>query len=142
MFGELGYVPLTWPVAETLTDPSIAEFQDARPQAVAKVDPNQFTLFQLADLKADEPLRDLHSVQATLKGSDEKPDVQVRLELMSFQIAATEGLLMPPPRRSPASQTEPPTVRPMTGSTPAPTLSMKTSCARVLPPVTRARTTR
>lgn len=94
MFGKLGYVPLEWPV-DTRTEESptdTAQQQMAgRPVLGASkpsLDSHQFTLFQLTS----EGVRDIHAAAAALKGSDEKPDIQVRIELVSFQIPCQDGI--------------------------------------------------
>jgi hypothetical protein len=93
MFGRLGYEAIIWPPANLATfDPEVGEAQAAKPvMASPQLNPDQFTLFQLTD-SADSPVTDLHAAQPTLTGGDDKPDVRVKVELVSFQIAESERL--------------------------------------------------
>lgn len=90
MFGQLGYQPISW--APQVVGVAEAEDAGGRHVAGSSIDPNQFTLFQLAGSRAKTALADLHAVAPVLKGSDEKPDVQVKIELLSFQIGSALGL--------------------------------------------------
>jgi hypothetical protein len=81
VFAQAGYDPLVWPVEITLP-PGTAKMESVAPGISA----DQFTLFQLTD-DPKAPIADLHAISPTLPGSDEKPDVQVRIELVSFQVA-------------------------------------------------------
>jgi hypothetical protein len=101
MFGSLGYAaitaPLEMPPATELT-PFDAEVAAQKTQAFAayigqpNIDPNQFSLFQLAGSEAPSPVVDLHTAAPTLKGSDDTPDVRVGIDLLSFRIAPEDGV--------------------------------------------------
>jgi hypothetical protein len=101
MFGALGYQPIEHPL--DIAGPKGLDLFEAttptserRPRALANIvpgiDPNQFTLFQLSTADGTPPVLDLHAATPTLKGSDEKPDVRVTVDLLSFRISPSENV--------------------------------------------------
>jgi hypothetical protein len=70
----------------------LPQAQAAGPVRVPGVPADQFTLFQLLGSSATQPIADLHAAAPILEGSDDKPDAQVKIELISFQIAPSEDL--------------------------------------------------
>ena len=97
MFGQLGYrpiaAPLSWLDVGTEQENDVADPEAAGPRSeLSGIDPDQFTLFQLTDRAAPQPILDLHAAKPTLKGSDKLPDVRMRIELVSFRIAPSEDV--------------------------------------------------
>jgi len=95
MFGTSGYVPISNPLdlPDLVPGPDVAAFEALGGATTASgIPPDQFTLFQLMPTNSKVAVADLHGVEPALKGSDEKPDAQARIELVSFQIAGNENL--------------------------------------------------
>jgi hypothetical protein len=93
MFGQLGYSPISYPL-EVASSTELATF-DADAAGVRSqpgLDPDQFTLFQLAGQDAPSPIVDLHSATPTLDGNDDNPDARASIDLLSFRIAPSEHL--------------------------------------------------
>lgn len=84
LFAEAGYEALGAPPVPLVNQDGapLARLQDAGQGLEA----NQFTPFQISD-DPQNPIVDLHAATAKLAGSEEKPDIQMRIEMLSFQVA-------------------------------------------------------
>jgi len=86
LFGTLGWVPIDHslqPEVATLAAAGGRAVGEARAAVQGGIDPQQFTLLQLTD----GGLADLHDVKPTLTGSDDAPDVQTRIQLVSLHLS-------------------------------------------------------
>ena len=87
LFAQAGYETLVPLLRESLPDGTA---RIATLSSAGTTLPDQFTLFQMTDDPA-APIADLHDRPAVLKGSDQAPDAQVRIDLVSFKVA--EGVI-------------------------------------------------
>jgi hypothetical protein len=86
LFGTLGRVPIDHPLQEevaTLAAVGGSTVSETRVAIQGGIDPQQFTLLQLTD----GGLADLHDVRPNLAGSEDAPDVQTRIQLVSLHMS-------------------------------------------------------
>lgn len=86
LFGTLGWAPIDHPLqadVATLAAAGGPTVGEARLAVQGGIDPQQFTLLQLTD----GGLADLHDIKPTLAGSEDAPDIQTRIQLVSLHMS-------------------------------------------------------